>query len=42
MNGKKVELAVKSVIEGRKVVNTSCIANPQSLDLFKNVVPTFH
>lgn len=37
MNGKKVELAVKSVIEGRKVANTSCLVNPESLQLFKNV-----
>lgn len=37
MNGKKVELAVKCVIEGRKVTNTSCLLNPESLMLFKNL-----
>lgn len=37
MNGKKVELAVKNMIEGRKVTNTSCLLNPESLMLFEKV-----
>ena len=36
-NGKVVELAVRSVIHGMPVANTDALANPEALDLFKNI-----
>jgi acetoacetyl-CoA synthetase len=36
-NGKKVELAVRNVIEGRPVTNKDAPANPQALDLYKDL-----
>ena len=36
-NGKLVELAVKQVIAGEKIKNLEVIANPDSLDQFKNI-----
>jgi len=36
VNGKKVEVAVKKVIAGQAVKNSSALANPESLQLFKN------
>ena len=38
INGKKVEIAVKKIIHGKKVQNQSALANPESLELFKNLV----
>jgi acetoacetyl-CoA synthetase len=38
MNGKVVELAVRDVIHGRDVVNTDALANPASLDQFRDRV----
>ena len=36
-NGKVVELAVRSVIHGMPVANTDALANPEALDLFKDI-----
>jgi acetoacetyl-CoA synthetase len=37
LNGKKVELAVRNVIEGKPVTNKDALANPEVLDQFTNV-----
>ena len=37
MNGKKVEIAVKKVIEGNAVDNTASLQNPEVLDFYKNI-----
>lgn len=37
MSGKIAELAVRDVIHGREVKNTSALANPESLDGFRNL-----
>jgi acetoacetyl-CoA synthetase len=37
MNGKLVELAVREVVHGRPVKNTSALANPQALDYFRDL-----
>ena len=36
-SGKIVELAVKKVINGEKLNNLEAIANPESLNFFKNL-----
>ena len=36
-SGKIVELAVKSTIEGNKIKNKEALANPEALELFKNL-----
>jgi acetoacetyl-CoA synthetase len=36
-SGKLVELAVREVVHGRPVVNLGAIANPEALELFKNL-----
>jgi len=36
-NGKVVELAVRSVVHGMEVANTDALANPEALDLFKQI-----
>ena len=36
-SGKIVELAVKKVINGEKLNNKEAIANPESLNFFKNL-----
>ena len=36
-NGKIVELAVKSIINGKKLKNIQAIANPNILEEFKNI-----
>jgi len=36
-NGKIVELAVKKIINGEKLNNKDSIANPKSLNFFKNL-----
>merc|ERR1719219_1890484 len=43
VNGKKVEVAVKKILAGQGVKNQGALANPESLDLFKNIpeVQTF-
>jgi len=37
LNGKKVELAVRNVIEGKPVTNRDALLNPEALDLFANL-----
>ena len=37
MSGKIAELAVRDVIHGREVKNTSALANPEALDNFRNL-----
>ena len=37
ISGKITELAVRDVIHGRPVTNTDALANPQSLDLFRDL-----
>ncbi len=37
INGKKVEIAVKKIIQGQEVQNRSALANPESLELYKNI-----
>tara|TARA_B100001113_G_scaffold229230_1_gene188172 strand:- start:529 stop:1527 length:999 start_codon:yes stop_codon:yes gene_type:complete len=37
INGKKVELAVKNVIEGNEVTNIDALSNPESLTYYKNI-----
>ena len=37
INGKKVEIAVKKIIGGKAVQNQSALANPESLELYKNL-----
>ena len=37
MNGKKVEIAVKKIIEGNAVDNTDSLQNPEILDFYKNI-----
>ena len=36
-NGKVVELAVKAVVHGMPVGNTDALANPEALELFKDL-----
>jgi len=36
-NGKVVELAVKAVVHGMPVNHTDALANPEALELFKNL-----
>ncbi len=37
INMKKVELAVKNIIEGKAVTNRDALANPQSLELYRDL-----
>ncbi|MDC0235119.1 acetoacetate--CoA ligase, partial [Candidatus Marinimicrobia bacterium] len=37
INGKKVEIAVKKIIHGEEVTNQDALANPGSLDLYRNI-----
>ncbi len=36
-SGKLVELAVREVVHGRPVKNSDALANPESLDFFRNL-----
>jgi acetoacetyl-CoA synthetase len=36
-NGKVVELAVKAAVHGMPVAHTEALANPEALDLFRNL-----
>lgn len=38
VNGKTMEIAVKNIINGREIRNTESLANPDSLNAFKNLV----
>ncbi len=37
LNGKKVEIAVRNMIEGKPVTNRDALANPQALDQFADI-----
>jgi len=37
LNMKKVELAVKKVVEGKKVLNKDALRNPEILDFYANL-----
>ena len=37
INGKKVEIAVKKMIHGEDVANKDALANPESLELYRNL-----
>jgi acetoacetyl-CoA synthetase len=37
LNMKKVELAVKKVIQGQKVLNKDALSNPEALDYYENI-----
>jgi len=37
ISGKKVEIAVRKIIEGRPVYNRDALANPDALDLYKDI-----
>ena len=37
INGKKVEVAVTKIIEGKSVTNKDAISNPEALDQYKNI-----
>ena len=37
INGKKVEIAVRKIIHGQDVTNKDALANPDSLELFKEI-----
>ncbi len=37
-NGKKVEIAVKKIINGEEVMNKDALANPECLDFYKDVL----
>lgn len=37
ISGKKVEVAVKQVVAGRKVAQRGAFSNPDSLDLYKSI-----
>ena len=37
ISGKIVELAVRKVVHGETVTNTDALANPQALELFKDL-----
>jgi acetoacetyl-CoA synthetase len=38
-SGKLVEIAVRNVIEGEPVKNVGALANPEALELYRNIVP---
>ena len=37
INGKKVEIAVKRIIDGEQITNKDALSNPESLKLFENI-----
>jgi acetoacetyl-CoA synthetase len=37
INGKKIEIAVRKIIEGHEVTNRDALSNPDSLDLYKDI-----
>jgi acetoacetyl-CoA synthetase len=42
ISGKKVELAVRDVVHGREVKNKDALANPEALDLYKDLEELKH
>ena len=41
MNGKKIEVAVKNIIEGKEITNRDSIINPESIDFFLSLPELF-
>lgn len=41
MNGKKVELAIKNILEGKPVKNTNALMNPSCLEEYRKIAETF-
>ena len=37
LNGKKVEVPVRKILEGSMAVTTSSLSNPESLEAFRNI-----
>ena len=37
MNGKKVELAIKQILDNEPVLNIDALKNPEALKYFKNI-----
>ena len=37
ISGKKVELAVKKVIQGQEVLNRDALKNPEALELYRDI-----
>ena len=37
INNKKVEIAIKNIINGKEVKNSHVLRNPESLELYKNL-----
>jgi acetoacetyl-CoA synthetase len=37
ISGKKVEIAVRNIIEGEEVKNVGALSNPNCLDLYRNI-----
>jgi acetoacetyl-CoA synthetase len=37
MNGKKVELAVRNIIENQPVLNRDALANPEVLEYYRDI-----
>ncbi len=42
ISGKIVEIAVRDVIHGKTVANTDALANPEALNLYKNLAELQH
>ena len=40
INGKKVEVAVKKILVGEEVRNKNALANPECLELYRNIPQT--
>ena len=40
VNGKKVEVAIKRILVGEEVRNKGALANPECLELYKNIPET--
>ena len=40
VNGKKVEVAIKRILVGEEVRNKGAMANPESLELYRNIPET--
>ena len=40
INGKKVEVAIKKILVGEEVRNKNALANPECLELYKNIPQT--
>ena len=38
MNGKTAELAVRKILHNEPITNVDALANPESIDLFRNLI----